>query len=91
MGAVIVHLRHANLGAVDRRSCRPIDDLAAQAGQLDALLASRETTTIYLKTPVPVYLLYFTAFVADDGDVVMRRDIYGRDKVLIDALRAQGS
>ncbi len=64
-------------------------DRNPQAGQLDKLLASRDTTTVYLKTPVPVYLLYFTAFVADDGDVALRRDIYGRDKVLIEALRAQ--
>lgn len=66
-------------------------DRNPKAGELDALLASPETTTIYLKTPVPVYILYFTAFVTDDGDVVLRRDVYGRDKALIDALRAQGS
>jgi murein L,D-transpeptidase YcbB/YkuD len=63
-------------------------DRNPQARQLESLLASPETTTIYLKTPVPVYLLYFTAFVADNGDVVLRRDIYGRDQALIDALRA---
>ena len=66
-------------------------DRNPRAGELDGLLASRETTTIYLKTPVPVYLLYFTAFVADDGNVVLRRDIYGRDQALVDALRAQES
>ncbi len=58
-----------------------------QAGRLDTLLASGETSTLYLKTPVPVYLVYFTAFVSDDGDVALRRDIYERDKVLVDALR----
>jgi murein L,D-transpeptidase YcbB/YkuD len=62
-----------------------------QAGRLGALLASGETTTVYLKEPVPVYLVYFTAFVTDDGDVAMRRDIYGRDKVLVDALRGSES
>ena len=67
------------------------NDKSPQADKLESLLASKQTTTIYLKSPVPVYLLYFTAFVADDGDVVLRRDIYGRDQVLIDALRAQGS
>lgn len=66
-------------------------DRNPQAARLDALLSGGETTTIYLKTPVPVYLVYFTAFVADDGDVAFRRDIYGRDKILIDALRAQAS
>ena len=62
-------------------------DNNSQAGRLDALLASNDTTTVYLKTPVPVYLVYFTAFVTDDGDVALRRDIYERDKVLVDALR----
>ena len=67
------------------------NDKNPQADRLQALLAANDTTTIYLKTPIPVYLLYFTAFVADDGDVVLRRDIYGRDQVLIEALRAQAS
>ena len=62
-------------------------DKNPQADRLDALLASPETATVYLKTPVPVYLVYFTAFVTDDGDVALRRDIYGRDKVLAEALR----
>ena len=62
-------------------------DGSPESGKLDALLASGETKTIYLKTPVPVYLVYFTAFVTDDGDVALRRDIYERDKVLVDALR----
>ena len=54
-----------------------------------ALLASGATHTIYLRQPVPTYLVYFTAFTDDDGDVVFRRDIYGRDRVLIEALRAE--
>ncbi len=58
---------------------------------LDALLASGDTTTIYLKKPMPIYLVYFTAFVADDGNVAYRRDIYDRDRILVEALRAQGS
>ena len=62
-------------------------DGSPESGKLDALLASGETKTVYLKAPVPVYLVYFTAFVTDDGDVALRRDIYERDKVLVDALR----
>lgn len=65
-------------------------DGSVQATRLEAILASGDTTTIYLKTPVPVFLVYFTALVADDGEVAFRRDIYGRDKMLIEALRAQG-
>lgn len=63
----------------------------ADVKHLDAMLASGDTTTMYLKTPVPTYLVYFTAFLADDGDIAFRRDIYNRDKILIDALRAEQS
>jgi murein L,D-transpeptidase YcbB/YkuD len=60
-----------------------------QAKRVEKLLDNGDTTTIYLKTPIPTYLLYFTAFVSDDGDVALRRDIYGRDKKLIEALKGQ--
>ncbi|MEX2257427.1 MAG: L,D-transpeptidase family protein [Woeseia sp.] len=63
----------------------------ARAGSVEALLAREETVTINLKEPMPTYLVYFTAFATDEGDVAFRRDIYGRDRVLVDALRAQGS
>jgi murein L,D-transpeptidase YcbB/YkuD len=53
---------------------------------LPKLLTSGPTTTLYLAKPVPVYLVYFTAFV-DDGSVVFRRDIYNRDQRIIDELR----
>lgn len=58
------------------------------AGRVADLVASGETTTIYLKTPVPVYIVYFTAFTDDDGAVTFRRDIYGRDRAIVEALRA---
>jgi len=58
------------------------------AGRVDELLATGETTTIYFDNPVPVWLVYFTAFLSDDGDIVFRRDIYERDKLLVAALRA---
>ena len=64
-------------------------DRNPESARIDTLLKSPDTTTVYLKTPVPVYIVYFTAFVADDGDVALRRDVYGRDTVLIEALRAQ--
>ena len=61
------------------------------ASKLTSLLDSGATHTIYLKQPVPTYLVYFTAFVDDDGHVVFRRDVYGRDRLLIEALRGQSS
>jgi murein L,D-transpeptidase YcbB/YkuD len=57
------------------------------AGRVADLVASGETTTIYLKTPVPVYIVYFTAFTDDDGHVAFRRDIYARDRAIVEALR----
>ena len=59
------------------------------AKNIEELLNSGVTQTIYVKEPVPTYLVYFTAFSLDDGEVTFRRDIYGRDKVLIQALREQ--
>jgi murein L,D-transpeptidase YcbB/YkuD len=66
-------------------------DNPAAARQVDAQLASGETYSISLEDPIPVYLVYFTAFVDDHGEVVFRRDIYGRDRVVIEALRALGN
>lgn len=37
---------------------------------------------VTLKKPIPVYLLYFTAFVDDGGKLNFREDIYGRDQEL---------
>lgn len=44
-----------------------------------------------LTRPVPVYLLYFTAFVESDGTLHLRPDIYGRDAELRAALDAAES
>jgi murein L,D-transpeptidase YcbB/YkuD len=54
---------------------------------VDTLLESGPTTTAYLAAPIPVYLVYFTAFL-DGDEVVFRRDVYGRDQRIIDQLRA---
>ena len=59
------------------------------AEKLDEIMNGTETLAVHLSQPVPTYLVYFTAFSLDDGEVIFRRDIYGRDQMLIDALRAQ--
>ncbi len=61
------------------------------AERVPQLIESGETHTLYLKSPVPVYLVYFTAFSLEDGTVTFRRDIYERDRVLIEALKSQDS
>ncbi|NTV46275.1 MAG: L,D-transpeptidase family protein [Chlorobiales bacterium] len=53
---------------------------------LDALKTNREQT-IRLPESIPVYILYFTAWVDEnDGTVNFRKDIYDRDKPLAAAL-----
>jgi murein L,D-transpeptidase YcbB/YkuD len=47
---------------------------------IDAAIARGETRQVPLRTPVPVYLLYWTAWVDDRGILQLREDIYGRDE-----------
>lgn len=56
---------------------------------LDRLLASGPSTTAYLSRPIPVYLVYFTAFREGDA-VVFRRDVYERDERIVRELRSAG-
>ncbi len=46
-----------------------------------------ETQTLRLPEPIPVHLLYWTAWVDKGGTVHFRDDIYGRDRKLSRALR----
>jgi murein L,D-transpeptidase YcbB/YkuD len=50
-------------------------------------LAKKRERTIKLPTPVPVHLLYWTAFVDDNKVLQFRNDIYGRDERLAKALK----
>ena len=56
--------------------------------EFEQLMARNETSTVYLRQPVPVYIVYFTAFTDAGGNVVFRRDIYSRDRAVVEALRA---
>jgi len=46
----------------------------------DAVLATNQTTTISLATPIPVYVTYFTAEPDAAGTMRYFPDVYGRDK-----------
>ena len=49
-------------------------------------IANGEETVVYLRQPVPVHLIYRTAFVDELGVINYRRDIYGRDAAIYEAL-----
>ncbi len=54
--------------------------------QIAAILESGVETTVRLRTPVPVHLLYWTAWVESDGRVHYTGDIYQRDGAVLEAL-----
>ena len=54
----------------------------ADQKQIDTVLASGKTTTLSLAEPLPVYITYFTADVADRGVVRFHADTYGRDAAI---------
>ncbi|WP_435258872.1 L,D-transpeptidase family protein [Thioclava sp. FR2] len=53
-------------------------------------LKTGRETTVKLDKPLPVHLVYFTAFPGSKGQMTYRKDIYGRDKQLFQALEAAG-
>lgn len=63
----------------------------SDTSRLDDLIASGETSSKALATPIPVYFQYWTALTADDGTVLFRDDVYQRDAPLILALKEASS
>lgn len=63
------------------------DNSGWDAARVATEMARTTTYTVRVRDPVPVYLLYFTAWVAPDGTVEFRRDLYGWDGKLDQALR----
>lgn len=56
---------------------------------LEALIAEEEKRVISLPDPIPVYLLYQTAWVDEGGTLQFRNDVYGHDRRLAAALRSE--
>jgi murein L,D-transpeptidase YcbB/YkuD len=63
------------------------DGQVETARRLPDIADSGATVTLHLASPLPTFLVYFTAFTDAAGEVVFRRDIYQRDAALIAALR----
>jgi murein L,D-transpeptidase YcbB/YkuD len=55
--------------------------------KIKAVLKTKETTVAYLPKPIPVHILYFTAWGNGDGTVHFLEDIYRRDERLEKALQ----
>jgi murein L,D-transpeptidase YcbB/YkuD len=53
-------------------------------------LNSGHESPIRVESPLPVHLTYRTAFTTAKGRIAYRRDIYGRDGRIFDALKAAG-
>ena len=54
--------------------------------QLLAAVEEGETQSVFLREPVPVAVLYWTVRVEEDGEIRFRRDPYGRDPAVLEAL-----
>lgn len=59
-------------------------------GLFASYLRTGRESTLNLDTPIPVHLVYFTAWPDDQGRIGYRRDIYGRDAKLFAALAEAG-
>lgn len=54
------------------------------------ILSTGRETKVVLDEPVPVHIMYRTAFVTTQGDTEFRRDVYGRDAKIWGALDQAG-
>ncbi|MGR3603469.1 MAG: L,D-transpeptidase family protein [Heliomarina sp.] len=59
-------------------------------GYFQSVLRTGTETKINLEKPLPVHLIYRTAVISDKGRVEFRRDVYGRDAGIWDALSEAG-
>ena len=63
---------------------------SAAEEEFERVLVTGDETMVNLVTPVPVHLVYFTAYPTHKGQMSYRRDIYGRDAAILAALQAAG-
>ena len=55
--------------------------------KINEILKSGKTTTITLPKPVNIYLIYLTAAIDQDNNLMFMKDVYKRDKAVITALK----
>ena len=54
--------------------------------RLAKVVASKQRQVVLLKKPIPVYLVYFTAWAEENGEINFTEDIYGQDQELFGIL-----
>lgn len=54
-------------------------------GRIDETIAGGSMRDVALASPVPIYMIYLTAWVGENGQVNFREDVYARDGRLSDA------
>ncbi len=59
-------------------------------GEFQNHLTTGVESVISLAVPVPVHLVYFTAYPTARGEMTYRRDVYGRDAAIFEALTEAG-
>jgi murein L,D-transpeptidase YcbB/YkuD len=57
--------------------------------QIARAIDTHVTRTVFLETPVPVLLLYWTVDVSREGVIMFRKDIYDRDQAVLEALNGE--
>ena len=54
--------------------------------RMSSVLASGKMSDQYISNPIPVYLLYYTVWINDEGELVYGSDLYNYDEKLIKTL-----
>jgi L,D-transpeptidase YcbB len=62
------------------------DDPAWTPEKIAAVLAKGREAWVTIPSPLPVHLVYWTAWVDDTGTLQLRDDLYGRDKPMLQIL-----
>jgi murein L,D-transpeptidase YcbB/YkuD len=63
------------------------DDAHHSVEKIQEWIGGGARKTVSLRNPVPVHILYWTAWVDERGTIHFRKDIYGRDALLAAALK----
>src|SRR5258708_3695526 len=72
---------------MDRNRCRELDVLLVMAEHPPDLVHDEQD--IQFPAPIPVHLTYQTAYVDDDGQLIMRSDVYGLDSRVIALIKTE--